>query len=361
MNSLQHLTGFRGIAALLVVFYHIRGNLTAYVNEETIYFLSKGYLAVDFFFILSGFVIAYNYFERLVIPAKAQIIGFYIKRFARIYPLHLLILLAYLLIPLAYGITGKQFYFQGQYSLEGFIYGLFLLQTWGWLDDITWNVPAWSISTELLAYIFFPFMVWIIQPIKRYLGITGIICFIIITNCFIAVIFDAFGNQNIGQNIQSVGAFRCLSEFFIGVCTWLAYHNYKTQFLKIGRLLFYGGIGLFVSFSVTDITNHYYIPVTMATILLGSICHHSMITRLFSSHFFVWLGDISYSIYLTHYLIRDLFKILFMDSPTASLIWIVSYVLVVICVSHLLYKYFEMPSKQLILKTTLRRPKVKLL
>ncbi len=358
MNSLRHLTGFRGIAALLVVFYHIRSYIVPYVSEEIIYVLGQGYLAVDFFFILSGFVIAYNYFDKLVFPAKQSIVNFYIKRIARIYPLHFLVLMTYLMVPVAYKIVDKPFFFAGKYTIEGFISGLFLIQTWGWIETVTWNVPAWSISTELFAYILFPLMVLILKPLNKRYGLVGILTIVTILTYLMAVLFDEFGNENIGQNIQLVGIYRCVSEFFIGVCTWLVYRNYETKSFHLGALLFYGGIGFFLILSFTEIKNHYYVPILMATILLGSISQNNIFTSIFSSHFFVWLGDISYSIYLTHYLIRDFFKLLFLDTANASLYWIASYVLVVIFISHFLYKYFEMPSKQFILKRTLTKAKL---
>jgi peptidoglycan/LPS O-acetylase OafA/YrhL len=201
-------------------------------------------------------------------------------------------------------------------------------------------------------------MVLVLKPLNKRYGLVGILTIVTILTYLMAVLFDEFGNENIGQNIQLVGIYRCVSEFFIGVCTWLVYRNYETKSFHLGALLFYGGIGFFLILSFTEIKNHYYVPILMATILLGSISQNNIFTSIFSSHFFVWLGDISYSIYLTHYLIRDFFKLLFLDTANASLYWIASYVLVVIFISHFLYKYFEMPSKQFILKRTLTKAKL---
>ena len=92
--NLPALTGARGIAAWFVVLYHIRLSAGAQLPPEMIAFFSKGYLAVDFFFMLSGFVIYLNYAERLA-SHRISAGEFLFRRFARIYPLHLLILLGH--------------------------------------------------------------------------------------------------------------------------------------------------------------------------------------------------------------------------------------------------------------------------
>ncbi len=87
---MKFLTSLRGIAALLVVLYHIKHWLHAYPITENLGFLyNKGYLAVDFFFILSGFIIAFNYRNQFLDKFTTQKYGIFIyKRFARVYPLH---------------------------------------------------------------------------------------------------------------------------------------------------------------------------------------------------------------------------------------------------------------------------------
>ena len=95
------LTGIRGLAAWWVVFYHFREQMASQLPLEVIQFFSLGYLAVDLFFVLSGFVIYYNYqhmFDRL---DRQRLWSFFAARIARIYPLHLFITLMYLLNPLA--------------------------------------------------------------------------------------------------------------------------------------------------------------------------------------------------------------------------------------------------------------------
>ena len=114
--------------------------------------------------------------------------------------------------------------------------------------------------------------------------------------------------------------------------------------------MFYGGGVLFLLLVASNIPNYYYVPLTMSLIILGSVSCQSVVNDFFSHHIFIWLGNISYSVYLTHYIIRDWFKLLFLDSSQASILWIISYVFIVLLVSHILYKYYEIVAKNKVLK-----------
>jgi peptidoglycan/LPS O-acetylase OafA/YrhL len=139
------MTSMRGVAAALVVAYHLKDS-----GRES--WVRGGYLWVDFFFVLSGFIMAYVYgqgFERSVNAASYR--AFLGKRIARIYPLHLFMLCAYV----ACGLAGVSACAGG---VHGFVTNLFLVQAWGTEHDLTWNRVAWSISAELGFYLVFPFL-----------------------------------------------------------------------------------------------------------------------------------------------------------------------------------------------------------
>ena len=95
-RHLDALTGIRGIAAWAVVFYHIRLSLAGLLPAPVIEWLAKGYLAVDLFFILSGFVIWYNYAPRIRQGGAAETRLFLWRRFARVWPLHAFILAGFI-------------------------------------------------------------------------------------------------------------------------------------------------------------------------------------------------------------------------------------------------------------------------
>lgn len=86
MDQIRSHTGLRGIAALLVVLYHIHFAAPRLPFENWSPFLSRGYLMVDLFFILSGFIISYVYNRPDMAVMKTG--NFLIKRIIRLYPLH---------------------------------------------------------------------------------------------------------------------------------------------------------------------------------------------------------------------------------------------------------------------------------
>ncbi|TPM36598.1 acyltransferase [Mesorhizobium sp. B2-3-5] len=156
----QVLDSWRGICALLVAVFHFP---TASAISQS-GFTGSSYLFVDFFFVLSGFVIAGSYANRLSQPA--QVARFALVRFGRIYPLHLLMLAAFagfellrLLLPALHG-TGAALFTEG-FDLKSLLANLLLLQGVGFEDRLTWNAPSWSISTEFFAYLLFAGVVFV--------------------------------------------------------------------------------------------------------------------------------------------------------------------------------------------------------
>lgn len=151
-TTLAPLTSLRFIAALLVLTHHAG-------------LFSPGYAGVTFFFVLSGFILAFNYFDRL--EHRADLIAFARRRFARIYPSHLLTFA--LAIPLA-GVAAAQGGV-GQVDMGKAIATLLLMQ--GWSPDRTVyfsaNAVSWSISNEVFFYMLFPWLLAIFtaRPVRR--------------------------------------------------------------------------------------------------------------------------------------------------------------------------------------------------
>jgi peptidoglycan/LPS O-acetylase OafA/YrhL len=152
--TLAALTGLRFLAALHVVLFHYAAPSLAGAPEWARNFAAAGLTGVDLFFILSGFVLAYNYLDGRQIKRR----DFWVARFARIYPAHLLgvlllapfIIYAYFSLFPAPVATGK--------TLADA--GLALTLTQGWVPGSwsAWNGPAWSLGAEAFFYALFPFL-----------------------------------------------------------------------------------------------------------------------------------------------------------------------------------------------------------
>ncbi len=151
----QSLEAFRGIAAISIIYYH-----SMFTSGTFSYFRLNSHLFVDFFFILSGFIISYAYMQKLTdkqVSAKT----FFIKRIFRLYPMHLFMLAIWVIYifvkhwAFTKHIGGQDPFISNNFT--SFIQHLFLVQTFGTGNIMAWNVPSWSVSVEIFAYIiFFP-------------------------------------------------------------------------------------------------------------------------------------------------------------------------------------------------------------
>jgi len=157
---------------------------------------------VDFFFVLSGFVIAIAYRERL---ERGAIGMFLLRRIGRLWPLHLATLLATMLMALAGGLVGL--------GVDGFFWpavpaNLTMTHGWGLVDRLTWNGPSWSISTEMFAYLLFALLAWRIHG--RALDIA---CALVLAASFLVLLWAGRGFQP----TFDLGAIRCVFGFMAGV------------------------------------------------------------------------------------------------------------------------------------------------
>lgn len=171
----------RFVLALLVATMHFDGFAASH----------KAYLAVDFFFILSGFVLSVAY-ERKAFDNNYYK-SFFVDRVARLYPLHLLMLLA--LIPLNFlffWTSHGQFLESGWSYQDGRVYtfllNLFMLQNIGLNTSGSWDAPSWSISVEMFVNLFLGYLLILIarkKTIWPYLIAVSVFSYV--------VIFDQFG------------------------------------------------------------------------------------------------------------------------------------------------------------------------
>jgi peptidoglycan/LPS O-acetylase OafA/YrhL len=149
--TLDSLTGLRGLAALWVLAYHA-------------WSIPGGYLGVDLFFALSGFVLALNYGDAALHASPRRYGQFLGKRLARLYPAHVCALLLTLACVAILAPFGRSLHRPTEFSIESWWASLLMVQAWQFPVPGVWNVPAWSISAEWAAYLLFPLLV---LPIRR--------------------------------------------------------------------------------------------------------------------------------------------------------------------------------------------------
>src|SRR3546814_8342900 len=158
------LTSLRGIAALLVVCYHFSGGFLPNLDPGRYSdFVPKGYLWVDLFFVLSGFIITHAYGDAFAERARwGSIRAFLFARMARIYPLHLFVLAAFMgleLVRWGLEVLGHARFHEAPFSdathVGAIVTNVMMLLAGGVADSPTWNWHAWSIAAEWFAYLSF--------------------------------------------------------------------------------------------------------------------------------------------------------------------------------------------------------------
>jgi peptidoglycan/LPS O-acetylase OafA/YrhL len=178
---LNNLTPLRGIAALWVAAFHFYTLTSSLFKDQQFLLLKKGYLMVDLFFIMSGFIIRHVYWDQFKDGiARKALRQFIVARFARIYPLHFFTLVFLVLI----AFVSNQW--NGLNDPAAIAIHILLLQSFGIINHHTWNVPSWSLSAEWSAYMLFPVLVLFLSRKSRF-RILVLLTFIVIG--YLAVVF----------------------------------------------------------------------------------------------------------------------------------------------------------------------------
>src|SRR5580693_8695011 len=226
-EQLPSLTPLRGIAAVWVVIFHFCWYFPAVHPERYTGAVYKGYLAVDMFFVLSGFVITHVYKEGFAQRVTGRRYRDFLKaRVARIYPLHITALLLFVATATAeraasYALRGsfEPIPLLGERSLGGFLANLVMLQGL-WARELSWNDPSWSISLEFLAYLLFPLLfpvLWRAGPAAK-AGLGGLL--------LVALGWLAYRTGDyLTPWTGTYAILRCLPEFLAGMLLYSGYQS----------------------------------------------------------------------------------------------------------------------------------------
>lgn len=305
----RHIATFdalRGVAAFVVVIFHFWIFLLPDLEWGPLeVLLERGYLAVDLFFILSGFVISHVYAARFETHAggPGAVQDYLRARFARIYPLHAVMLgllaameLAKLGAALTTDASMGQEPFSGNKSIPSLFSNIFMVQALGFHDMPTWNGPAWSISAEWVAYLAFPFLV---APLARTRPRTLLA---VIALCIAGLFAITVGRPQKALDLSvGLGVMRCLFEFVIGMILYRLSKLGLTGFLAGDAViaLAFGAVLLPVLAEAHDV-----LVVPGLALLVGAAAENrGHAARLMSSPPFQLLGRLSYAVYLCHTLV----------------------------------------------------------
>ncbi|MEZ5656150.1 MAG: acyltransferase [Sphingobium sp.] len=338
-RQIEGLTIARGLAAWMVVLFHIRGGMP-WLPDGVMAVLDKGYLAVDFFFLLSGFVIYLTAHRAFLAEGLAALPAFFRRRAARIVPLYAVMLALTTAFAALLTMTGRD---HSGYPWAELPLHMLLLQNWGFTDALTWNHPAWSISTEFAAYLLLPVLILTI-PLHRLPGwalFAGIAALIGI----MAFLLGAAGLRDLGQDIPHFGIVRCLFEFSAGclLCAlWLRGRATGSRSAIFVAACVFIVPALF--WSIHAPAELWAFPlIAAASIFLIASAPQARFPRAF-----LYLGEISYATYLSHFMLFIWFKIVTVSDPAnIAPPVILLFLALSFAVSALLYHSIERPGRRL--------------
>ena len=298
----EALDSWRGVCALLVALFHMP--LAGPVGENA--FVRGSFLFVDFFFVLSGFVIAHACTEK--VGTGQGLARFMVTRFGRLFPLHAFLLAAFVgfeLVRLAIpSLAGGQPPFSGAFSLDTLPDNLALLHGLGMHDHLSWNAPSWSISTELFAYVFFGLAVLLLGRKSLALFALAVIAGPLVLFTYSPDFMDA---------TYDLGLFRCLYGFSAGVLTHALLAGKIDSGPKtrealwtwtFAELTLIGAVILFVA-TASKHAGGLLAPLLFAFAVALFAHEGGYVSRLMKTKPLLLLGTISYSIYLTHIFVQS--------------------------------------------------------
>jgi peptidoglycan/LPS O-acetylase OafA/YrhL len=352
-GRIEAFDSLRGIAAFGVVFWHYGAHFQAHpLNVIFSPFYHAGYLLVDFFFVLSGYVIARAYWKE---NRQKKLLSNIRSRIARLYPLHLFTLLWVASMQWALEKQGHAPFASSENSLYHFALNLVMLNGVGFQHSFSFNGPAWSISTEFVVNC--AFMLFIASTVLARMVY-------IFAGIFVAVVLFSLSHSLL-HNDRVLGYLdpqlvRCALGFGVGVILQLAHHRewlckatvptWIRDFLAVATLI---GITLFLTTqrphaSVTS----YFIVMTLSAILLATVSQSNLTKNLLQLRPLVFLGEISYSIYLVHFPLQLSF-VLFgalagQQIAYASPLVTALYFTLLVGISYLTYRSIELPCQALL-------------
>ncbi|KQN06406.1 acyltransferase family protein [Sphingomonas sp. Leaf25] len=341
MSELKALTGARGIAAWLVVFFHLRHSLVG-VPAPVMAVLDKGYLAVDFFFLLSGFVIALAWAPRFAAEGWRAAGPFLRKRMARVVPLHWFVLVGTVAVAGVLALSGRAV--ADQFPWEALPLHVVLVQSWGGGHTLAWNDPAWSISAEFAAYLLFPVAAvmvdWRRWPVVALIG--GIVSMLAV----LAVVLAANGENGLGGDVGRFGVLRCVCEFGAGAMVAALWQRWRgVRGVAVVAMLV--ASGALVALVLGWLRESVAVPAGFAALLLALALTAGRPGNMLEGRWVHWLGEVSYATYLAHYPMWFVFKLLFVNDAAAAP-WgvVVAYFGAVVVASGLLYRFVERPAQR---------------
>ncbi|MBP2159034.1 MULTISPECIES: acyltransferase [Asticcacaulis] len=288
-QNLKPLTSLRFFAAMWVVAFHFWPNLGVAMPAV----VGKGYLGVELFFVLSGFILSHVYLERFR-DGSFHYGEFIWARLARIYPVHISILVGLGLLMAALALVGIK---AGDKLL---VWGslpaqLTLTQAWGLAPHGGWNHPSWSISAEWFAYLTFPAFAFAMIRMWARPRLAVALAAVFLVVLYIG--FEAIAGFPLTRATILWGALRIVPCFALGCSLWLMWRSGVLRTAAAGLALSASAFFLLIastSFGLPDFVS----VIACGGLIFGLGAAARNGSRVLSSPALVYLGEVSFAVYM---------------------------------------------------------------
>ncbi len=318
------LTALRGLASVWVVAFHVQPPWFPDAPAGLVSVLGLGEAAVDIFFVLSGFILACVY-GRLRLN-RAWL--FWLRRVCRIYPLHLVVLGTFGGMTLAAVLLHRSHYSHDWQSfwVEALLLHPFLP------GQIPWNPPTWSLGIEMLCYALFPFVAWLFRRASVWIVCAAVVGF---------AAADAYVLRHHSGAIAEHGAvLRGLAGFHLGVA--LGWLSPRLPSRMAARASLAATAGLIAGLALISPP---VIVLSAAALILFLSSEQGPVAWLLATRGTVWLGRVSFSIYLLHAPLINLIQRI----PLPGGHW--GHLLVLLAtlfpLSEMTYRWIEQPGRRI--------------
>ncbi len=363
------LDSLRGLCAIAVCLFHFRAAGPISTSD----FIGGSWLFVDFFFVLSGFVITANYRSRL--SDSRELIPYIVLRFARVWPLHVVVLVAYILMELLGSLLdGAGIMQRVPFTDDKPVYAIFtnltFTQIFGIEGRVTWNQPAWSIAAEFWTYLIFAAICFV--------GARSSYLILAIVAVAAAALLAYLPEGQIALT-HSGSLIRCVYGFSTGGLAWAVWERLGRRIAHPDRpadAIATAAEVASLAFVVAYVSNVGISPANLAAPVVFGVSilifahQRGRLSQLLKLPFLVQLGTLSYSIYMVHAFVQSRFddalrlfgsasgidvvtdtisasgraKMLAGSSATQGVVFTVLMLCIVFITASLTYKYVEQPA-----------------
>jgi peptidoglycan/LPS O-acetylase OafA/YrhL len=288
-TNLKPLTAIRFFAAIWVVAYDYVPSLGLGMPSV----IGKGYLGVELFFVLSGFILSHVYMEAFG-ERRFRYPEFLWARVARIYPVHLATLIGLALIVLLAGALGANVG-DRVIAMASLPAQLTLTQAWGLGLAGGWNHPSWSISAEWFAYLTFPGFAFVIWPLRRRPWLAALLASGLVIGLNIA--FRALVGFPLTQATIAWGALRIVPCFTLGCAVWLLWRAETIRSAWLAKAGVAGSLAGIVIAAVVGAPDYVFICL-FGSLILSLASLSSTGSKLLTAPLWVYLGEVSFAVYM---------------------------------------------------------------